>query len=1612
VNWFGDRGFGQFAQSFPLRLREDFANAQPSVQAVGDRDSQLSVDRLSGIFVGSIQDTPTNTGPDLVITDVDVGSQDLDFGETVTREFRPGETLSVEIDITNQGNAAAGTSRAAVYLVVNGVTQLMDTNSTQSLAAGARDTNEVLSFTLPSNLQPGTYSVILITDYQNAVAETDEGNNGTGFFIRVIDPGEPDLVITDVDVGSQDMDFGETVTELFGAGANFGVTIDIRNQGDGDAPSSASAVYLVVNGENRLMDTNSTTSLGAGASDLNESLSFVIPANIAAGTYSVIVITDYRNDVDESDETNNGTGFFVRLADDYADEPGESGTINGVGTLGVGSSASGWIGLTDSNDDAFGDRDAFLVSLIEGRTYTFVVDGSQGLTDAVFSIRDASFDRVGDLSTEGDPATLTFTAPSTGNFFVRVGTGTAGQTGAYTLSVTEEQSPDLIISDVAVGSQSLVFGDTVTQVFSPGETVSVQFNVDNQGNASAPASTAALYLSINGVAQILATNPTDALAGGASDTNEVLSFTIPTDLNAGTYSVILITDYQNTVSEGNESNNGTGFFITVAGSDSDDYADQPGDGGTINGVGSLDVGQTVSGVIGPADLDDTYGDKDVFRVRLEAGQTYRINLQALGLPLGIFTLRDPGNFSNVLQVSAIGRSPSTEFSVDVTGDYWIRVGTGGAASDQGSYRLSVTDITSSTPTDDFPDTPGDTSAANGIPSLSQGASRTGQIETAGDTDIFAVNLVAGQRYQFFLDNEAIGSLGELPSVYMTLRDGSNFSQRRGEGPGGQQATIRFDAEETGTYFIRVGAGGSGQVGGYRVSFSGLGATPQDPPPEDTGPVENPVLAALDALSSAIGETSIELFLNDATWNAFLAAFIKLDDQQLIEFAKKVPETKIFGFIPIMQFLDIGNDLIKALEDADPGEERRAVFVQLIDSLAETLLVTGVASLGALIGTRAAPAGPPAVAALAGGATDFLYDYTLSFFFEGVGGLIFDAFLAESAQDSPTSNGTQPTLDEAELIAFDEDWYLETYPDVAEALRDGTVGSAYAHFLTTGIDLGYQPNPAQSLTRADLVTELFQNNPLALGNAAVLTLNLGEYAGDGVTAEEAALATAINAARGSAGELDLDAILTAFASRKANDLVANFLDSPVTRALFESNGAWAEAWSNGNQLTQQFRGALEALLGESADAARYRLFVVPSQSGAVSDVLARLQGQEGFSAALANSDFDTIGIAEFGGLWVVVLADREPAYTVTAPGEDTLDRTVQFGTAESDVMYAGLRSSVIYGLSGDDRLSGSALVDRLTGGLGDDTLNGGSNVDFAIVSGTRAQYTITQTSTGVFRLVGPDGTDTLTAIEFLQFDDQTIRLRPGTGVSVNFNSTDRTVYQSAMNAIRDFDGNVLGGNGSWLRIGQADVNGDGDIDQILVNNAIGRFATVGTAPDGLVYFSDHGWAGETRVAGIYIDPLVAAGIVQAGSPNDSQRRFQNDLQIENINRVLGANDYDRDGLQEVYFALTDGTAYLRAIMEFDGNIRYANYQSQQEVIDYLAANGFGQETWGTWFTRPSDGEAILMQERIDLAEASGLGRAELPLMPGLDTAMPGSINPSTLAFAAPALEDHLRAEFYG
>lgn len=173
----------------------------------------------------------------------------------------------------------------------------------------------------------------------------------------------------------------------------------------------------------------------------------------------------------------------------------------------------------------------------------------------------------------------------------------------------------------------------------------------------------------------------------------------------------------------------------------------------------------------------------------------------------------------------------------------------------------------------------------------------------------------------------------------------------------------------------------------------------------------------------------------------------------------------------------------------------------------------------------------------------------------------------------------------------------------------------------------------------------------------------------------------------------------------------------------------------------------------------------------------------------------------------------------------------------------------------------------------------------------------------------------------------------------------------LNDLVDFGGNNLGNNSGWVEIGRTDIQGDGDTEILLLNSISGRWATLGIENRGGidgVDFSANGAGGDTRIVGIYVDPLVENGSVESGSAFDSQARFQRDLSTGNITGVLGTSDYDNDGYQEVYFRLGDGGAVLHAYMHADGNIRYANYQSESDLRAYMSSNGVAESVYSNWF----------------------------------------------------------------
>ncbi|WP_293266782.1 hypothetical protein [Neptunomonas sp.] len=110
------------------------------------------------------------------------------------------------------------------------------------------------------------------------------------------------------------------------------------------------------------------------------------------------------------------------------------------------------------------------------------------------------------------------------------------------------------------------------------------------------------------------------------------------------------------------------------------------------------------------------------------------------------------------------------------------------------------------------------------------------------------------------------------------------------------------------------------------------------------------------------------------------------------------------------------------------------------------------------------------------------------------------------------------------------------------------------------------------------------------------------------------------------------------------------------------------------------------------------------------------------------------------------------YDRVSYSDTSIDLTVLFFESEWSALLSG--DDDISGGDNSDSLVGYSGNDVLIGGGGDDTIEGGDGSDTAVYSGARANYSFTEQD-GVLTvsdLVGSDGIDTLTGIDFLRFAD--------------------------------------------------------------------------------------------------------------------------------------------------------------------------------------------------------------------------------------------------------------------
>lgn len=160
---------------------------------------------------------------------------------------------------------------------------------------------------------------------------------------------------------------------------------------------------------------------------------------------------------------------------------------------------------------------------------------------------------------------------------------------------------------------------------------------------------------------------------------------------------------------------------------------------------------------------------------------------------------------------------------------------------------------------------------------------------------------------------------------------------------------------------------------------------------------------------------------------------------------------------------------------------------------------------------------------------------------------------------------------------------------------------------------------------------------------------------------------------------------------------------------------------------------------------------------------------------------------------------------------------------------GLGADTLFGNSGDNVLTGAAGNDRIDGGLGSDTV---------VFSGNRAQYTITWNGQTA-NVVGPDGADVISNVEFLRFADQTIAAAFTGGLNISGdilnNSMTGTASSDTLNGLGGND--VLSGLGGNDRLdgGSGDDNiSGGDGDDILTGGLGGDTINGGNGFDQVNY----------------------------------------------------------------------------------------------------------------------------------------------------------------------------------
>ncbi|MCU0431238.1 MAG: T9SS type A sorting domain-containing protein [Cytophagaceae bacterium] len=213
-----------------------------------------------------------------------------------------GNTISFQFNLNNQGLGNSGAHYTGVFLSLNAQYEYNDIELSRNIFTpaipGGLSISQQVSVAIPTQLPTGVYHLLVISDINNQITETNESNNLASITITVLpNSGTIDLSILNTSIPNN-----------FERSQLTSIQLTIRNNNVSASPMHELGYYISLDGilddQDVLIHNHLAPSAPANSnSPMNTNIT--IPNTFLAGNYFLIVKADYKNKVTESNENNN-----------------------------------------------------------------------------------------------------------------------------------------------------------------------------------------------------------------------------------------------------------------------------------------------------------------------------------------------------------------------------------------------------------------------------------------------------------------------------------------------------------------------------------------------------------------------------------------------------------------------------------------------------------------------------------------------------------------------------------------------------------------------------------------------------------------------------------------------------------------------------------------------------------------------------------------------------------------------------------------------------------------------------------------------------------------------------------------------------------------------------------------------------------------------------------------------------------------------------------------------------------------------------------------------------------------------------------------------------------